>query len=155
MIALSVAGAAWAAYSLWGSDLFGTEQRSRGENDLRALAGKWTLIDAQITMLQEVPDSLKYTKDNCFWKDHLNPKVPLKIHKDGTVTLSRFEKQTTAQARVEDGRLIFEFRGGIAKVKGEPVDAVSYTAYDYQLSGKQLIISREDGMVTEKYIFKR
>ncbi|HXH19536.1 MAG TPA: hypothetical protein VNJ07_10685 [Chitinophagales bacterium] len=130
-------------------------EKSSPEISVKTIAGKWLVTDATINMLAEVDDTLKLTKKNCFWADHLAKGVPVAIDNQGNVSYESFGQPASARVKIENGSLVFLFTGVAASENGEPVQAESYTTYNLQLSGNQMTISRKDGMVAEKYIFKR
>lgn len=126
-----------------------------GKGNLKMISGKWKVKGADIKMLVEVDDSLKLKKENCFWADHLKQNIPVVINKNGLIHYSRFGKPVEAGAGIDGNRFVISFNTGTPKVDGSPVPGLSYTVYAMQLTGNEMILSREDGMVSEKYIFER
>lgn len=120
------------------------------------IVGSWIVKEANIKMLVVVDDTLQLTKENCFWADHLTKGAPLEIDKSGNISYSAFGKPAKSKVKVEDNRLVFMFFDGIGKEKGVPVAGTyNFTTYDVQISGSKMTLSREDGMVAERYIFER
>ena len=111
------------------------------------VVGDWELqtVDIQATEAGEDPG---LTEETCLWRDLVEmPEERLSIQQDGSVSLSIDRVHPTIHYEVSGGILILHITN--------PYDKVSQMRYDVLRQGDQMILSRQDPLVTERYVFQR
>jgi hypothetical protein len=135
--------------------------REEEQQSTARLAGSWILDDARVMIGQQKVSYI--TKEESFWADHINDKIPLVITANGNVTYSMDWKPAYAEIKINKDELIFIFNGEPA-IKNEGAgeagigkfgNVSNFTSYNFTVHDGQLVLSRSDPRIAEKYIFIR
>ncbi len=103
---------------------------------------KW---EAKTYELETAEGEEKLEITNSIWRDVFAGLTHLHLKRDGSLSFTTDGNPTQSTWEIQDGT----FRVSFTNHRGK----ISYTVYNYSLSGKDLTLTREDPIIKETYVF--